>query len=170
MPGFADDEIRTAEGAAGFLFPEELKAYLKYFGNGFRQTDRMIDTQVMFEFSLLPFATSMILRERYAHTIVLGEDLFADPTSATAFPIMTSGAEFISLVWTETAYAVVWKVNDYGYASGLWSSLEVLFEYVLDCWRAGIYKLDFVGDEIVGDYAAAMELIPKYGKWVDGDD
>lgn len=163
LPGLTLSEIQQAESSTGYPFPEELKIYLSRFGHGFRESERSADIAPMLDFHFLSYEMSMRLQKRYAATIVLGSDLFTSATRVFEFPLMTSGAEFISLVWSESVYAVVWKVNDYGFSSTIWPSLERLFEYVLDCWKSEAYWIKSAKDEVEGDYLHALQLLSKYG-------
>lgn len=166
IPGLGADELREAEEKMGSSFPEDLKQFLARFGNGFRETEKKADTEVMMDFMVLPFEAVVRFRSRYANTIVLGGDLLDTRLKVTEYPLMTSGAEFISFVWSEDSSAVVWKVNDYASNSKVWTSLQRFLDYLIECWNRKVYWIDRDNDEIAGDYAAAMQLLLEFGHQV----
>jgi hypothetical protein len=148
------EEVTFREGKLRVTFPDELREYLSIFGNGFDVgSSRDVDTLLMQDFGCLSYDLSTELLALYSKSGVFGEEL----------PLLSSGGEYISLVWTTTAYAVVWKVNDYGFPSWVWPSVEALFSFMCSCWREGACRFDFKKDSVDWDSRKAMELFANCG-------
>jgi hypothetical protein len=172
-PGMLEEEILASEIAENLTLPAELHEFLSVFGNGQRQDpskERNIDSQLIQDFNCLSHVQSLKFRKMYANTTVLGEDLFPHGKSVQAYPLLWTGGEFISLVWSPSTYAVVWKVNDFGFPSWVWPSIEAFIDYATQCWEKGGCKFDFEQDIIDWDAGVAIRLLEETGgKQVGGE-
>lgn len=165
-PGMVEEEILASERESGMTFPQEVHDYLSVFGNGLRKKapeERDVDSQLIQDFRCLSHEQSMKFRTKYANTTVLGEDLFPKDKLAQAYPFLWSGGEFISLIWSPATYAVVWKVNDYGFPSWVWPSMEAFIDFAAKCWETGACKFNFAEDMVDWDARIAQRLLKEHG-------
>ncbi|QIF01827.1 SMI1/KNR4 family protein [Roseimicrobium sp. ORNL1] len=165
-PGLTEEEILASEIQVGLSFPGELHDYLSVFGSGIRRDpagERDVDSQLIQDFSVFSHEQCLKFRKMYANNTVLGEDLFPKDKEVTAYPFLSSGGEYISLVWSPRTYAVVWKVNDSGFPSWVWPSMEAFIDYATQGWEAGACKFDFGQDMIEWDARIAQDLLKKCG-------
>lgn len=162
----SEEEILAGEVSGGLALPAELHDYLSVFGNGLRRDvseERSVDSQLIQDFTVYSQEQCLKFRKMYANTTVLGEDLFPKDKKVTAYPFLFSGGEYISLVWSSQTYAVVWKVNDYGFPSWVWPSMAAFIDYATRCWETGACKFDFVQDTIEWDAGIAHRLLAESG-------
>lgn len=163
-PGMVEEELLFSERECGLEFPSELRDYLAVFGHGRRRDVpdvRDVDSQIIQDFMSMSYTQSLAAIKRHGKTIVFGEDLFSKP--ASAYPVLFSGGEYISLIWSPQDYAVVWKINDWDFPSWRWPSLESFFVFASDCWKEGACEFDFDNDQIKWNAGIAEDILGKCG-------